>query len=280
MYYCISVFYGYISYISLLYCSLSCNISKYLCIISPLSFHAENNPDQWYQSRLLLIIFQCMSPTRTEYSKLGLELVSLEDNRSRTPKKLSMVEKNKNDGADDTINMLLEQALTRQRDKMMENFSHILQCLLIAIGTSSSRGHFGSTSPFKVQVNFDIPVFEGQIDAKSLDKWLNLIEGYLFVHHFSDREKITFALLKALPHFKHWWETYWEKISTEESGIYGVEPTWDFFVDAVKEQYYPVGNYEDQYMRWTTLVAREGPSSSRVHQYLPYLAHQAGYQRL
>jgi hypothetical protein len=33
------------------------------------------------------------------------------------------------------------------------------------IGTSSSSGHFGSTSPFKVQVNFDIPVFEGQIDA-------------------------------------------------------------------------------------------------------------------
>jgi hypothetical protein len=25
-------------------------------------------------------------------------------------------------------------------------------------------------------------------------------------------------------------------------------------VDAVKEQYYPVGNYEDQYMRWTTLL--------------------------
>jgi hypothetical protein len=45
-------------------------------------------------------------------------------------------------------------------------------------------------------------------------------------------------LLKALPHVKHWWETYWEKSSTEESGIYGVEPTWDFFVDVVKEQYY------------------------------------------
>jgi hypothetical protein len=26
-----------------------------------------------------------------------------------------------------------------------------------------------------------------------------------------------------------------------------------FFVDAVKEQYYLVDNYEDQYMRWTTL---------------------------
>jgi hypothetical protein len=46
--------------------------------------------------------------------------------------------------------------------------------------------------------------------------------------------------------------------STEESGIYGVEPTWDFFVDVVKEQYYHVGNYEDQYMRWTTLCQERG----------------------
>jgi hypothetical protein len=29
-------------------------------------------------------------------------------------------------------------------------------------------------------------------------------------------------------------------------------------VDAVKEQYYPVGNYEDQYMRWTTLWQERG----------------------
>jgi hypothetical protein len=145
---------------------------------------------------------------------------------------------------------------------MMENFSHILQCLPIAIGAYSSSDHFGSTSPFKVQVNFDIPVFEGQIDAEALDKWLNLLEGYFFVHNFSDREKITFTLLKSLPHVKHWWETYWEKSSTEESGIYGVEPTWDFFVDAVKEQYYPVGNYEDQYMRWTTLQQERGQEVS------------------
>jgi hypothetical protein len=38
-----------------------------------------------------------------------------------------MVEEKKNDGAGDTINLLLEQALTRQRDEMMENFAHILK---------------------------------------------------------------------------------------------------------------------------------------------------------
>jgi hypothetical protein len=123
------------------------------------------------------------------------------------PKKLSMAEEKKNNIADDSINLLLEQALTRQRDEMMENFAHILQRLLITTYASSSSSHFGGISPFKVQVNFDIPIFEGQIDADALEKWLNLLEGYFSVHNFFDREKITFALLKALPHVKHWWET-------------------------------------------------------------------------
>jgi hypothetical protein len=71
--------------------------------------------------------------------------------------------------------MLLEQALMRQRDEMMENFSHILQCFLIETCASSSRDHFGGTSPFKAQVNFDIPIFEGQIDVNALEKWLNIL---------------------------------------------------------------------------------------------------------
>jgi hypothetical protein len=78
-----------------------------------------------------------MSPKRSEYRNLSLDLVSLEDNHSRTPKKPSMVEEKKNDGADDSISLLLEQALTRQRDEMMENFSHILQHMLIATCASS-----------------------------------------------------------------------------------------------------------------------------------------------
>jgi hypothetical protein len=119
-----------------------------------------------------------------------------------------MVNEKKNDGEDDPINLLLEQALSRQRGEMMENFSHIPQCMMIAIGASSSNIHFGITSPFKVHVNFDIPVFEDQIDVDALDKWLNMLEGYFSIQNFFDRENITFALLKSLPHVKHWWETY------------------------------------------------------------------------
>jgi hypothetical protein len=90
---------------------------------------------------------------------------------------------------------------------MMENFSHTLQRLSITTCMSSSSDHFGGTSHFKVQVNFDIPVFEGHIYANSIDKWLNLLDDYFSVHNFFDREKITLELLKALPHVKHWWET-------------------------------------------------------------------------
>jgi hypothetical protein len=50
---------------------------------------------------------------------------------------------------------------------------------------------------------------------------------------FSDRKTITFALLKYLPHAKNWWETYWEKSSIEEYGIYGTKPTWYVFLNVV-----------------------------------------------
>jgi hypothetical protein len=88
-------------------------------------------------------------------------------------------------------------------------------------------------------------LFEGLIDADVVDKWLNLLEGYFSIHNFSDKKTITFALLKTVPHVKDWWETYSEKRSIEESEIFVVSPKWDSFRDAIKEQYYPIGSYED-----------------------------------
>ena len=109
---------------------------------------------------------------------------------------------------------------------MMEKFSHIIQCVPIKIIIYSSSGHFGEISPFKVQVNFEIPIFEGQIDADTLEKWLSLLEGYFSIQNFSNSEKITFVLLKALPHVRYWWETYCEQHVEDESATFGTGPTW------------------------------------------------------
>jgi hypothetical protein len=142
----------------------------------------------------------------------------------------------------------------RQRNEMMDNFSHILRRLpIVTTKASSTSNKFSSAMPFKVQVDFDIPLFEGRIDEDAIEKWLNLLEGYYSVQIFSASEKITFALLKSLPHVISWWEGYWERYIADEYTLFWREPTWIAFVEALKEEFYPVENYDDQYMRWKTL---------------------------
>ena len=89
---------------------------------------------------------------------------------------------------------------------------------------------------------------------------MNLLKGYFSFHNFFDREKITFSLLKVVPHVKDWWDTYSEQRAIEESTIFSVAPTWDSFRDDIKEQYYHVGSYEDQYTRWTKLRQERDPT--------------------
>jgi hypothetical protein len=120
-------------------------------------------------------------------------------------------------------------------------------------GASPSSSHFGGTTPFKVQVNFDIPIFDGKIDADVVDRWLNLLEGYFSVHDFSDQEKIIFSVLKVTPHVKDWWETYCEKKYKEEPSLFLDVPTCNYFQDTIKEQYYSMGSYENKYIQWTML---------------------------
>jgi hypothetical protein len=87
---------------------------------------------------------------------------------------------------------------------MMDIFSQILRRIPTGDASSSSRG----TAPFKVQIKFDIPIFEGEIDAYVVDKWLNLLEGYFSFHNFLNRKNITFLLLKVIPYVKNWWEPF------------------------------------------------------------------------
>ena len=81
---------------------------------------------------------------------------------------------------------------------MMNSFVEILQRLLTGNTSSSS----GGIARFKVHINFDIHIFEGEIDADVVDKWSNLLEGNFSVHNFSNRENITFVLLKVVPNVK------------------------------------------------------------------------------
>jgi len=65
--------------------------------------------------------------------------------------------------------MFHKEALEWRRDSMMDNFAQIIWRLSPGDAYSSSNHSRGCT-PFKVQVNFDIPIFKGLIDANIVDK--------------------------------------------------------------------------------------------------------------
>ena len=75
-----------------------------------------------------------------------------------------MGDEKKDEGARDPIKILLEEALEKQRNAMMDSFAQILQRLPTG-SASASSSHSGVATPFKVQENFYIPIFEGQIYA-------------------------------------------------------------------------------------------------------------------
>jgi hypothetical protein len=68
-----------------------------------------------------------MSLTRSGYKKLGLKPIEPLQDRSRRARQQPMGDENKDDGVGDPFKMLLEEALARQRNKMMDNFAQILQ---------------------------------------------------------------------------------------------------------------------------------------------------------
>ena len=64
-----------------------------------------------------------MSPTRVGYKELGLNLVEPLQDQPRKSRRPPMGDEKKDEGAKDPIKMLLEEALEKQRNGMMDNFA-------------------------------------------------------------------------------------------------------------------------------------------------------------
>ena len=96
---------------------------------------------------------------RSGYKELGFDLVEPLQDQPHKPRQLPMAEENKDEGVWDLIKIFLEDTLKKQRNVMMDNFAQILQRLPTS-STSSSHSHYGGDTPFKVQENIDIPIFE------------------------------------------------------------------------------------------------------------------------
>jgi len=106
---------------------------------------------------------------RLGYKDLGFKLFEPLTYWPHWPQKLDMEEEKRDEGVGYPINLLFKEALVQQRNEMMDKFAQILRWLPTC-DTTSSSGHFRGATPFKVQVIFDIPLFEGQIYVDVVDK--------------------------------------------------------------------------------------------------------------
>ena len=78
-------------------------------------------------------------------------------------------------------------------------------------------------------MNMDIPNLEGNIDAKSVNNWVQQLESYYIVNQLSEVENITIASLNMLTYIHCWWENQSKKMEKEEDPI----DTWVKFVEYV-----------------------------------------------
>ena len=118
---------------------------------------------------------------------------------------------------------------------MFAQFTEILMRVTLNFGESSTRPHSDKISPFKLQTNLDIPNIEGNIDAESIDNWVQQLESYYSVNQLFEAEKITKASLKMSTSVHCWWEILSTKMDKEGDPI----EIWVKFVEYIRKQFYP-----------------------------------------
>ena len=64
-----------------------------------------------------------MSPVRSGYKELGLDLVEPLEDQPRKPRRSPMGDENKDEGVGNPIKIFLKEALEKQRNMMMDKFS-------------------------------------------------------------------------------------------------------------------------------------------------------------
>ena len=105
------------------------------------------------------------------------------------------------------------------------------------------RLHSDKISPFKVQMNLDIPNLEGNIDAESIDNWVQQLESYYSMNQLFEAENITIASLKMSTSVHYWWENLLTKMEKEGDPL----DTWVKFFEYVRKEFYLPKYLEQQY---------------------------------
>ena len=94
-------------------------------------------------------------------------------------------------------------------------------------------------SVLKLDVKFELPIYDGEMNWEKLDNWIKQLEVYCRIHNISDEiTTIQLATLRMGGTNLIWWES---KSQVDLKQKVKVIPSWSKFLKALRKIFYPLG---------------------------------------
>jgi hypothetical protein len=125
----------------------------------------------------------------------------------------------------------------------------------------SPKGHGKTPSQIpslKLDIKFELPIYNGEVNAEKLDNWIRQIEVYCRIQKIQDDEtKIQLALLRLDSATLIWWESKTQEDMKKHGKIL---ISWNDFIVAIKKQFYPLAYKKKATMEWQNFRQAKGQS--------------------
>jgi hypothetical protein len=123
-------------------------------------------------------------------------------------------------------------------------------------GRKHSHKHKNEMPLLKLDVKFELPMYDGEVNAERLDNWVRQMEVYCSVKKIKDEAtQIKLASLRLASTTLIWWQS---KLQNGTQQVGNVFPSWKVFVSALRNQFYPLGYKEKALIEWKGLKLRKG----------------------
>jgi hypothetical protein len=94
----------------------------------------------------------------------------------------------------------------------------------------------------KLDVKFELPLYDGEFNAKRLENWVRKMEVYCSVQQIKDEAtQIKLASLRLAGTTLIWWKI---KLQNGMQQVGNVFPSWKSFISTLRNQFYPLGYKE------------------------------------
>jgi hypothetical protein len=120
------------------------------------------------------------------------------------------------------------------------------------------------TPLLKLDIKFEFPMYNGEVNAENLDNWIRQIEVYCRIKIIQDDDtKIQLASLRLESATLIWWEAKTQEDMKKNGKVLS---SWNDFIVAIKMKFYPLTYMHKAIMDWKNFRKAKGKDVKRFTQ--------------